>query len=342
LTACAKFSRTEKKVKSKATTKASTKNSGDGSWSSGFNCPEIKVGAGSAEQKVEASGKFYAERVISPITAEEKLGWVWELKAKAAGNLAKICVAFGSGNSCYIPYRWVTSDFSYTNPSGDYKYLQGWITNDSNESYHLRINLPYSTLSYYISDDEGRRIANGIATNRTSNQGTILTKKTSATTNASNYATKKPLYDASIASGSNIDAAKQAANTKLTALGESIKTQQALQQTALTEYNTLNSSAQESANKLKTITSTLNSLASQLEANQKTLQSLGTSTTANDDQLLVLKTQVDNSLSAFNNEVDVLKADVPQHSTDINSAVTANTNLNTAGVQSELGKFTPF
>jgi hypothetical protein len=134
-------------------------NHGEGSWKTGFDCPHIKIGIDDKTLTSEGRGTFFPEQLIKPDTVPEKLGWVFDMRKQAPGtNLKKVMIQFEQTSFWFIPFSYFIGDFKFVNPLG-YKYIEGKIKTPSNEQYLIRIDLPWKAVGWYISDEEGTKVA---------------------------------------------------------------------------------------------------------------------------------------------------------------------------------------
>ena len=222
-----KINRVEKaNRKLKSNTKA---DDGEGSWNGGYRVPGLLVVTGNAAFNNDnrlGKGRFFAPKLENPVTAEENLGWVFDMSTQApTGDLLKVMVKIGTTNNWYIPFRWLNSDFGFTNPSG-YKYLDGWISNDEKALFHLRVLLPYAYIGWVINDDEGKKIAGLLNTRRSQHKAIVEAKKTGANTAASTYLANKPLFDSASGDASKLKAEKDKQAALVVSLTADQKTKQ--------------------------------------------------------------------------------------------------------------------
>lgn len=70
-------------------------------------------------------------------------------------NLKKIMIQDGSTNRWFFPFRYISQNFGYNNPTG-FTFLEGQLTNDAKETFRLKISLPWkSCFDWYITDEQG-------------------------------------------------------------------------------------------------------------------------------------------------------------------------------------------
>lgn len=333
---CAKFTRTEKKVK-KAKVATATKDGG-GSWALGFDCPEIRCALGNGSLNTDSKGTFYPTTMENPTNSNDKIGMKWKLSS--AGAIMK-ALTFTNGGYYYLPYRLLSSSFTYTNPWGGNKYIQGWITSDDGKAYQCRFVLPYATFTYYINDDEGNKIVNLLGKHRTRCQDEVTSTKSAATNAASEYITNKPICDA--ASASEAEYTKTIADTqkRLDEIKAQIKTLQTQLEAAEAASVKATTDAKAKEGEINTLTNQINNQSNQIQSNETTLKELEGKTTASADEIAKLKSACDNSMNLFNSEVEILRGEAPQRKNELDAVVAANTALKSADVSSNLNKIAP-
>jgi hypothetical protein len=335
--------RVEKSAAKKAKTGAKTKDDGSGTWADGYNCPGFLVVTGSTafnDDQRKGKGKFFAAKLETPVTAEEKLGWTFDMTAQAPSDpLTKIMVKIGTTNNYYIPFRWLSSDFSYTNPSG-YKYLEGWVTNDSKEVFHLRVLLPYKTISWYINDDEGKKIAGLLNTKRNEHKNIVDAKKSGANTAANAYISNKPLFDASSGSATALKAEQDKQKAQVVTLTTDQATKQAT-------YDTNQAKITDLESQLQTLKAAQNDLNASITSISNQIATINANIAASDGGAAasVLVTRYQTALSQAQTDLTKylgeLKAEATIRATDIDAAQTAALALNKVTFTSSLNKVFP-
>jgi len=323
--------RVEKKVKK---SKTRTKD-GSGSWDSGFDCPEIQVAKGNGELKNEGTGIFYPKRLDQPVTQAEKLGWCFKMEKAPAGNLKEIMLQDGSTNNWCLQFRYMTSSFSYTNPTGN-KYIEGWFTNDFGQAFRFRVLLPWKLIGWYIDDDEGKKICSFLNKYRTTANNAVLASKSSVKTECAKYMANKPLFDQSNGKAADLSKQSDELKAKLEVLKKSLQETQTQFDTAKKEADSFNAQAQEAQTKLKAAQEAENGQSSQLTQIKNTLQTTLSTGTANVSDTNKLKAEVDTNLSKFNSELDILTAEAPQRPVEIKAARAANEKLDSGAVTKSL------
>jgi hypothetical protein len=326
--------RTEKKVKAKI--KTSTKaDYGSGSWEAGYSCPELQIAKGSADLKIEGAGTFLAKRLETPVTQAEKLGWCFKMTTGPGDNLKQIMIQDGSTTNWCLQFRYMSSTFSYTNPSG-YKFIEGWYTNDFGQAYRFRVNLPWAYSGWYINDDEGKKICTFLNNQATTANNNIISAKSNIKSECSKYMINKPLYDESNGKATDLTKQKADLETKLTGLNAELAKAQTGFDTAKKEADSLSSQATVLETKLKASREAADGLSSQYSQIHNMLQTTLSSSSSSSTDATKLKTEVDENLNKFNTELDILKAEAPQRPIEINGAKAANEKLDASGVTKNL------
>jgi hypothetical protein len=137
----------------------------------------------------------------------------------------------------YIPYRYFQGDMAYNNPVRDFKTLISSFVTDNKSKYTLKINLPYPTFGWFISDEESTKILVLINNHTISAKGKISSSKLVIGLNSENFisvntllqaaSTKKPDLDAALLaqknSIANLDAALTANTNLIRTLSETYK-----------------------------------------------------------------------------------------------------------------------
>jgi len=152
---------------------------GSGSWKDGFLCPKIFLTAKGQAAVDQGAGKFFPAKFVDgkDATAEDKLGLVIEF-TNAPKDLIKTKVGVKiDDKKYYIPFRFFpTVQLNYVNPPVlSNKYFLGTLTNDDGESFEIKIVLPWSFTSWYISDKEAHLIRGKIESLATSQRSEIDT-----------------------------------------------------------------------------------------------------------------------------------------------------------------------
>lgn len=110
-------------------------------------------------------------------------------------TLKKVFIRDGTSNNYFIPFRYISENFGYTNPYYGFKYLEAKLTNDAKETYKFKVHLPWKSLTdWYIDDKEANTISSKLNTCRFEEQEKIKIIKKNATDAASKYITNEPFY----------------------------------------------------------------------------------------------------------------------------------------------------
>jgi flagellar biosynthesis chaperone FliJ len=290
---------------------------GSGSWESGYKVPEILVSVSGKTLSVEGQGKFVATRLERPVFLGEKLGWAFYMTGTIGETLQKVMIK--EYDQWYIPFRWISSNVKYVNPNG-YKYIEFTVTNDNKENYNFRVNLPYKTFGWIISDEEGTKIANLLNTLRDQHQAIVNTAKSKATTASSLYMTNKPLLAASQSESGSLAKAIADAKARIEVVENLLLTSDSTRVTADTKLYKLN-------NQRLTLESVLSdkiqkgtSMNSEHSAIEENLQSLSGNANEQADARARLEGTVATARSDLEMQLDILRKAAPERKTEINNA----------------------
>lgn len=303
-----------KKIKSK------TKEDGSGSWASGYYCGGgIFTSAGSLELVNQGAGTFFAQKLFTPTTATERLGWVFEMKNGPMAQLQKMMVhEGGASKNWYFPFRWLDNKCTYTNPIG-FKYLECWITNDAKENFRFKVNLPWKLLGWYIDDDEGNKIKERLNQLSELAHKEILQEKKLLVTDAQAIIANKQFLTAASSSGSQLEVARTNAQNQLNQIGNTINTHNIHLHTIDTEIAELNS-------RLATSTNTRNALVAELSSSnekkiqiEKSLATLASDGSTNAKAKAAFSSIVEVNTNNFNAHLAALKASAPQSPAVLNA-----------------------
>lgn len=344
LNLCTNLLRTEKaerKKKSKTTYKAKSQDYGSGTWDTGYTCPEIQIALGKGTLKNEGEGTFQAKNLDNPVAEDDKLGWKFVLKNAPGSTLQKVMFKGTGNNSYYIPWRIISSYFTYTNPAGDNKYLTGFIINDAGETFQLKVLLPYKTLGWYIDDNEGQKLCNLLARRRNEAHNAVLAIKANAISAATSYISDKSLYDSALQNQNNISKALNEINAKITETSNTITSTESTRNQASLAYTSALSNLKAKESELNQLNSDLNALSTKYDSNAETLRQLSANNGNATEQIKGLQTTVDKSKQVFDQQITTLKSQAKERNSEIDAVVTANNNLQSEGVKSNLQKIFP-
>ena len=320
-----KIERVEKSKRKKNAVKSKTKaDDGEGSWDQGFRVPGFLVVSGNEgfneeEKNRKGKGRFYPAKLETPTTAEERLGWVYDMTTMApTGSLAKIMVRIQQSNLYYIPFRWINSDVTYTNPSG-YKYFEFWVMNDARESFHVRVLLPWKATGWIINDDQGKKIATLLSTKKSQSRAIVDSKKTNANTAANSYLTNKPLYDAAMGDAAKLKAERDKQINQLATITADQKAKQKSfddNQAAINNLESQIKPLKDAQNSLNTDLSSLTNQINQINASLATLDTGAKSA----DLATGFQTNLKKAEADLRQNLSDLSAETPIRQSDIQSA----------------------
>ena len=146
-------------------------------------------------------GSLEANRILFPGEAFSK-GIYLKMLTPVNGDISLILEK--DNDLYYIPYRFLSSDASFTNPIANSKYIS-LIFKNSSKSYNIKLDFEYNLTSSVISDVEAGKLKNRINFNRSSNIIKINEIKRSIIEAAATYSSNKGIYDQASANGIDID-----------------------------------------------------------------------------------------------------------------------------------------
>jgi len=170
---------------------------GSGSWDTFYDCPRILIAEGSGNYVNQGGAKIYAKNIINPTVDADKLGFVFDFNS-APGELLKRVGTQISGNKYYVPYRYFNGDFKYSNPNQENKNIEGWFSDDNKKSYRMKVDFPFKSTGWFITDDEAQKIMNAVNSYSVREKGIIKSTKNEINSESSTYFQKKPLLDAAV------------------------------------------------------------------------------------------------------------------------------------------------
>lgn len=198
ISSCVRINREKSEIKAK------TKDDGKGSWETNYECPGIQISSDNGKNwSLKERVTFSATQIEKP-KDNETLGIYFTFLKPISDKLKKILIADTKPNTFYLPYRHITSRFSYTNPFFNFKTLQGLILNDKKENISFKINLPYSTLSWFINDEQGNKLCELIQKNRNKIVSLVSSEKLKTVTSGSKLINGKSLANLANAEGDSI------------------------------------------------------------------------------------------------------------------------------------------
>jgi len=246
----------------------------------------------------------------------------------------------GTTKKWYLPFRLMTSKFSYTNPTG-YKYIEGSITTDDRKLYKFKINLPWKRFGLYIDDTEGNKICSFLNNKSSQHLGIVSEAKQIATTASNTYIVKKPVLTATQSKGNELATTKASLEKQMNDLAVALnnaKTAIALEEQA---YNTVKALATESQAKQNSFSSQLSTLNAQIGEINSTLELLKVSASVSVDQAATLKTKVDNANAACKGYITTLQSFAPNRATETKAIDDAVAKLNQVDVSTNLNRIFP-
>ena len=162
-------------------THSRSKDEGNGSWASGYNCPGISYSLNGRFWYPPNKVFFEPTHLQKPYSETKKKGIYFTLKFNPENNpdkhIAKLLKYDPTEKKYYIPYNSIKSTLEYEKDTKtNYKSLAGWVKYN-NGDLKFRIVLPYKSIGSYVSDDEVKKISELIKVRKAEFMATI--KKTS-------------------------------------------------------------------------------------------------------------------------------------------------------------------
>ncbi len=330
-----KVTKKNKKAKSKATTQSGCSNS----WNGGYQV-SIWAALKSGNLKKQLSCCTYAPRLENPTNQNEHLGWTFY---NCSGNkdVAQKFITPAGNNNYYVPYRFISGSSGYTNPSGSNKYIEMWVTNDQNEVFQFKCNLPYKLIGWYINDKEGNKMCAAINTQRTTVRNNIVETKTVALSASSQVCTNGPLLEAASSKGADISKIIAKINADQAKLKEDIQKVTKDRETAQQVYDSLATKTAAKQTEVNTIKARINHLESQKNAFLKQVQDLKGKKTASKELISKYKDQMDAAKKAFDNDIGTLKTLAPERDDQLVNASAACMKCNIETVSSAFNAIVP-
>lgn len=293
--------RNERKLKGQSKTNAG--------WKNDYDC-DLRKGADSTFGK----GKFTYKTLQTPGTGPEKYGWCFEMY-EGPTDILKRSMVNASGKNWCVPYRFINaSSGTYVNPIGR-KWISFHITNDSNESWELRVYLPYALIGWVINDDESNQVKNWVANHARSIRATVSSEKTYAVTTGNTLVDNK----ASLAAASGDQASFQKSLTQrqadINTQTDGLKTQQSTAEQTNTEIKALTDALSAKKATSSNISAQMNIIRSQIDSLKATLEASKGKTAAS--QTAALQTAYDADIGNVNAAAAALKALTPTQGTVI-------------------------
>lgn len=319
------------KVTKKVKKSKKAKTSADNSWEGGYQCDILVDG------NKNGAGYFFANKLATTTstTASEKLGWVFKMTSQPESNLAKILVSDTSGNH-YLPYRLIKTQATYTNPSGDNKYISLSVHLDNGEQHIVKVNLPYKMFGWYINDEQGQIVANFINTYRTNTRNNILEAKSTISKSSSDYITKSPLFQAASKKGSGISIQIEDLKNKQNALEAQIKQTQTSLASTQTAFNNAKSTAAQLSERVGPLSNELLNLDIQHKTAVDELEALKTKSTLANNDVTLYSNNSSQALRDWTTGIANLKILCPSRTATIDVLNAELLKLNREGVNSNM------
>jgi hypothetical protein len=328
LSQCSLVKRTERKANNKV------KNDGSGTWTGGYECPGIQLLEETDLKQADVNGKwtaaervtFKADDIQNPKNDNHKLGIFFTI-ANPSEKLRSILVPSGQ-NTFYLPFRSVSSKFSFKNPFYDYKVIEGSVTNDVKKTFLFRLKLPYKTMGWYISDQEMQTLCQLINDKRDGEQTIVKNTKSNLLKESGLYINNKSTLNEVSKNGTDKAAAKAALTAKSQSLKSTIDTENNNLNALNIEIAKINAELNQKKIQYDDLNNKINSLGmqhqeilnqiAQLDGDQATIEKMK-------NELTEKSNTYQTNLNAA---VEVLVKKVPNKTNDINQAKTEVTTDN--------------
>lgn len=310
-------------------------------WNGGYDVT-LKCGPAGGSSRDGGNGILYATKIINPTDNCDTLG-VGIKNISPTGDLKNVMTQCPNDTQrWFIPYRNIAGKATYTNPFGGNKYIEFLVRPDNSPTgFTVRINLPYKTFGWYINDDEGNQIKSAINTNCERRKTIVTEAKVATVTNSNIYITKKPLVDAVLKSGGELQKKineLKSSNEALIAKNKADVTNLDQVKNQYTGIKSQELQLKETTNNLKAQLSALSTQETSLETKVKEAQGKKTLST---DEVKTCKTKVDAQKDAWDNSISTLKSIAPQRVVDCDAATNDLLKLNLNGITASFSKIFP-
>lgn len=292
---------------------------GDGSWAEGFNCPSLFIGETNVGPvKILAAKIKEGEGVY-------KYGVKLEFKNnkgpddfhKVQGFLTRTKTETGYD---YMMYYRKMSQAKFINPWADYKNIIGQIANEKGEQVTYKLNLPYKTFGWFITDDEGNDLANIFNINAGKRNQRVNSAKFTLNKNWQNYRDAKSFYTALTTNKEAYEKLMKDEEAKLTGLKSGLDSKKQAATDAETAVNTAKKEfleAEKALSDLLTKDLSIKSEIGTIKQSRDELSGKVSDIAATKDSL---SKKVAAAKSHLEKEFDKLKNYAPQRKVDIDNA----------------------
>lgn len=313
------------------------KDYGNGTWSEGFFSPDIKIGNNSETLVSESNGTFYPSRIENPQKEEDKLGLCFKITGSIGSNLLKILRRIGDSDIWCVQYRYFVSDCNFVNPYKN-KFIQASLVTDQDESYTLRIMLPWAKKGWIITDEQATKICSYFNTNVGNNVKAIIETKSHILEESSRYVTNNKLC-IELRTNSTDEGLEERIDqlkNETSYIEEQIRIKSSQLSVQQIQYDIKFEAQQRTKKELDSLNSEVTYLSNQysqiLESLNK-LKAQGDNTVETRNELEIV---IKNSLDIFNKGIQVLKTEAPERGQEIKQAQIENEKLNKDGVKKNI------
>jgi len=238
----------------------------------------------------------------------------------------------GVTKNWYFSFRFLQKRWVYDNPTLDFKFLEGWLTNDLKENFHIKIHLPYAFTTYIIDDTQGNKIKDLLNAYGATHHSIVSEAKNGSTSSAAKLLVNKPLLAALNKGVADLEKAKTEAQGKLTEATNQLKGETTQLDAVDKEITDLQSQISTKNNKRSEIVVSMKAISSQIGSYNTTLSSINANGANSDKQKQLLNDEINEAVKRFNGNMTLLKVEAPPRKEEINkaqSAITAMADKNT-------------
>lgn len=302
------------------------------SWESDYEC-KIKV-----NDNEQGTGKFTPQSILTPNSAEEKLGWVFNMSAGPSNDLKQVMVQVGNSAKWYIPYRIITEEAGFVNPSMDNKRISFTVTLDgaSKDKKNIKVLLPYKTFGWYINDEEALQLTAQINKQRQAAQHLVNAAKKTLVDAVNKLVDDKNSLDASKGGDAELKKLFDKNTTEVNTLQASLDDLSKQLETNNNEVAKDEAAIQAKQNTYNQLTSVISQTSASIQESQASLDDIKKNLGNTASNVTKLTELVNASTTAFNSHIDILKKIASSVSQKAEDARTAANNNNKKGISQNI------
>jgi hypothetical protein len=324
-------------ISSTTSNKMSRTNGDGGSWSTGFLCPSFLIdGVDQGEVRIYANDIATANSA----TTENKYSFVLDFTAPPKA-LLKSVTTLVSGNKYRLPFRRLLNNSRYVNPFGGYKYIMGVLQDETGKQYAFKLNLPYKTFGWWITDDEGNKITAALNKNATDRTSSVISYKYTLRKNYVNYQDANKFYKSLSTSQAEYDALLKQRESEVNNLQTSLITLRTTASAADAAFNNAKNElleVEKQLNELFNKESLINSEINSINESAKVLSEQGEDFAK---QKEVLNSKITSVKAVLDAEFAKLKENAPQKGAEIDASKLALYALDKTNFQTNLNAVYP-